>query len=148
MPLSEKAFPVSLDALKDMRDYVAAAAEGLPIDKKKLYKLQLAVDEIATNIVLYSGLSGEAVKIFMAAEVGENFLLIQLKDQGVPFDPRHKLETEQACLNKPAEERRIGGLGIYLAVTGVDQFEYHHQGGFNLNYFRMNFDKSENKFMK
>jgi anti-sigma regulatory factor (Ser/Thr protein kinase) len=143
MPLSEeKVFPVSLDALKDMRDYVAAVAAGLPIDKKKLYKLQLAVDEIATNIVLYSGLSGEAAKIFMASEVTEKSLVIHLKDQGIPFDPRHKLEMEQECLNKPAAERRIGGLGIYLAVTGVDHFKYHHQVGFNVNQFKINFDKA------
>lgn len=139
VPLSEeKAFPVSLDALKDMRDYVAAAAAGLPIDKKKLYNLQLAVDEIATNIVLYSGLSGENAKIFMTSEIKEKSLIIQLRDQGIPFDPRHKLETEKASLGKPAEERRIGGLGIYLAITGVDNLLYEYKHGFNVNKFKLN----------
>ncbi|MCI5159689.1 MAG: hypothetical protein D3906_14930, partial [Candidatus Electrothrix sp. AUS1_2] len=52
--LREKAFPVSLDSLNDMRDYVQKTAEGLPLSPKKVYKLKLAVDEIATNIVLYS----------------------------------------------------------------------------------------------
>ncbi|MCW5205393.1 ATP-binding protein [Desulfobulbus sp. F5] len=140
MPLSEeKAFPVSLDALKDMRDYVATAAAGLPIDKKKLYKLQLAVDEIATNIILYSGLNEEDAKIFMACEIKKNSLIIQLRDQGVPFDPRHKLEMEKACLSKPTEERRIGGLGIYLAITGVDEFRYEYMDGFNVNCLNVNF---------
>ncbi len=141
MPLSEeKVFPANLDALKDMRDYVAVAAAGLPIDKKKLYKLQLAVDEIATNIVLYSGLSGENAKIFIAAEIKEKSLIIQLKDKGFPFDPRHKLEIEQACLSKPAEDRRIGGLGIYLAITGVDKFRYKHFKECNINRFEIIFD--------
>jgi len=57
--LREKAFPVSLDSLNEMRDYVQKTAEGLPLSPKKVYKLKLAVDEIATNIVLYSGLAEE-----------------------------------------------------------------------------------------
>ncbi len=140
MPLSEeKAFPVSLDALKDMRDYVATAAAGLPIDKKKLYKLQLAVDEIATNIILYSGLNEENAKIFMACEIKKNSLIIQLRDQGVPFDPRHKLEMGKAYLSKPAEDRHIGGLGIYLAITGVDEFRYEYIDEYNVNFLNVNF---------
>ena len=139
--LQEKAFPVNLDALKDMRDYVQEAAKGLPLSSKKIYKLQLAVDEIATNIVLYSCLSEDAVML-MQAEVRDNSLLIQIKDRGVPFDPRHKLEIEKAAVNKPAAERRIGGLGIYLAVTGVDKFRYAHMNGCNVNQFEVFFNEA------
>lgn len=135
--MQERIFPVSLDSLKDMRDYVQEAAAGLPLDPKKLYKLQLAVDEIATNIVLYSGLSGDDAGILMRAEVSGQSLVVTLKDRGVPFDPRHKLELEKAAVNKPAAERRIGGLGIYLAVTGVDQFSYEYLDGFNINIFKV-----------
>lgn len=140
--LQEKEFPVSLDSLKGMRDYVQEAANGLPLSPKKIYKLQLAVDEIATNIVLYGGMNGENAKILMAAKILDQSLVIKLKDQGVPFDPRHKLETEQACLSKPAAERRIGGLGIYLAVTGVDKFSYKYRDGFNVNQFVINIDRA------
>lgn len=122
-----------------MRDYVQEAADGLPLDPKKLYKLQLAVDEIATNIIFYSGLSGEGAEILMQAEVSGRSLVITLKDQGVSFDPRHKLELEKAFLSKPAAERRIGGLGIYLAMTGVDEFRYEYRDGFNVNQFDIHF---------
>jgi anti-sigma regulatory factor (Ser/Thr protein kinase) len=124
-----------------MRDYVQKAATGLPLDPKKLYKLQLAVDEIATNIVLYSGLSGDDAGMLMRAEVSGQSLVVTLKDQGVPFDPRHKLEIEQAAVNKPASERRIGGLGIYLAITGVDKFSYEYRYGFNINKFKIYLNK-------
>ncbi len=142
MSLSEKAFPVSLDALKDMRDYVADVAVGLPIDKKKLYKLQLAVDEIATNIVMYSGLSGADAEMLLEAEVREQSLLIRLKDRGIPFDPHSSLRQGEENIAKPVEERRIGGLGIYLAVTGVDKFDYEYSNGFNVNQFAINFDRA------
>ena len=142
MPLSEKAFPVSLDALKDMRDYVADVAVGLLIDKKKLYKLQLAVDEIATNIAMYSGLSGADAEMLLEAEVREQSLLIRLKDRGIPFDPRDKLHLEEENFTKPAEERKIGGLGIYLAVTGVDDFSYEYVDDYNVNQFTVSFEQN------
>ena len=133
--LQEKAFPVSLDSLNEMRDYVQKAAEGLPLSPKKLYNLQLAVDEIATNIVCYSGLTDEHARILMEIEVLDQLLRIRLKDQGIPFDPRSKLHLEKENLTKPAEERKIGGLGIYLAMNGVDRFDYEYTNGFNVNIF-------------
>lgn len=137
--LQEKVFPISLDALKDIRDYVQEAAKNLPLSSKKIYKLQLAVDEIATNIVLYSGLTDEEANILLKAEVQAQSLRICLKDRGIPFDPRSKLHLEQGNLAKPAEERQIGGLGIYLAITGVDEFRYEYRDGFNVNQLDIHF---------
>jgi serine/threonine-protein kinase RsbW len=139
MPISSS-FPVRLDALKDMRDYVQERAKGLPLSPKKIYKLQLSVDEIATNIVLYSGLNGEDAEIVIQAKVLEQSLVVQLKDRGIPFDPGHKLELDKAFLSTPAAERHIGGLGIYLAVIGVDKFSYEYQDGFNVNRFEIYFE--------
>lgn len=140
--LPEKAFPVSLDSLKDMRDYVQEAAKGLPLSLKKIYKLQLAVDEIATNIIIYSGLSVNNASILLEVEVQKNSLRVRLKDQGIPFDPRDKLHLEESNLAKPADERQIGGLGIYLAVTGVDEFSYEYRDAFNVNQFEVCFDET------
>lgn len=139
--LQEKAFPVSLDSLDEMRGYVQNTAEGLPLSPKKVYKLKLAVDEITTNIVLYSGLT-EKHTILMDAEVRDHSLRIRLKDQGIPFDPRGKLHLEKGNLAKPAEERCVGGLGIYLAVTGVDHFDYEYSDGFNVNQFELDYETS------
>ncbi len=138
--VGEKEFPANLDSLKGLRDYVSAAAAQTAADKKKVYKLQLAVDEIATNIISYGYAdSGGAGSIFIDAEVKEHSLVIQLRDHAVPFDPRPKLKIEQETVNKPAEERRIGGLGIYLAITGVDSFAYEYRDGFNLNRFEIGY---------
>jgi len=76
----------------------------------------------------------------MDAQVREQSLCIRLKDRGIPFDPRSKLPLAKGNLDKPAEERQIGGLGIYLAVSGVDKFSYEYRDGFNVNQFAINFD--------
>lgn len=138
--LQEESFPVSLASLNEMRDYVQKTAEGLPLSPKKVYKLKLAVDEIATNIISYSGLTEEHT-ILMDAQVREQSLRIRLKDQGIPFDPREKLHLAKGSLTKPAEERKIGGLGIYLAVNGVDRFDYEYTNGFNVNMFAVEYDE-------
>ena len=137
--LQGKAFPVSLDSLNEMRDYVRKTAEGLPLSPKKIYKLKLAVDEIATNIISYSGLTEEHT-ILMEAEVRGQSLRIRLKDRGIPFDPRSKLHLAKESLTKPAEERKIGGLGIYLAVSSVDRFDYEYTNGFNVNIFAVDYE--------
>ncbi|WP_156090628.1 ATP-binding protein [Planktothrix paucivesiculata] len=53
------------------------------------------------------------------------------------FDPREKLSLEEETLDLPLEERRIGGLGIYLTISGVDEFQYKRVGDRNLNIFIM-----------
>jgi serine/threonine-protein kinase RsbW len=137
MPLfGEKEFPADLDSLKGLRDYVSAAAEQTAADKKKVYKLQLAVDEIATNIIAYGYAVGNG-SIFIDAEIKDHSLVVQLRDQGIPFDPRPKLKIEQESIDTPVEKRRIGGLGIYLAITGVDSFAYEYRDGFNVNQFEI-----------
>lgn len=140
--LQEESFPVSLDSLNEMRDYVQKTVEGLPLSPKKVYKLKLAVDEIATNIICYSGLTDEHT-ILMEAEVREQSLRIRLKDQGIPFDPRSMLRQGEENIARPVEERRIGGLGIYLAVTGVDDFHYEYSDGFNVNQFEVCFHEAD-----
>lgn len=125
-----------------MREYVEKTAEGLPLSPKKVYQLKLAVDEIATNIVYYSGLNDENDRIFIEEDIQDQSLRIRLKDKGVPFDPRDKLHIEKEDLTKPAECRKIGGLGIYLAVTGVDDFHYEYSDGFNVNQFEIRFHET------
>ena len=137
--LGEKVFPASLDVLEEIRDYVLAAASGTKLDKKKIYKLQLAVDEIATNIVSYGYQQHKdhTGKIYIDAEFREQSLIVYLRDRGTAFDPRTKFRSEKETLTTSAEERRIGGLGIYLAMTGVDRFDYEYKEGMNINIFEV-----------
>ena len=104
----------------------------------KVYQLQLAVDEIATNIILYGYKdAGEGAVISVSSEARRRRAVITLKDQSPPFDPRTMQMPEAEDLARPLEERKIGGLGIFLAIQGVDRFEYRHEDGSNLNIFEV-----------
>ena len=114
------------------------AADTAGVDEAKAYQLQLAVDEIATNIILYGYKdAGELAAISVGSEMTGDALIITLKDQAAPFDPRTMQMPEAEDLAKPLEERRIGGLGIFLAFQGVDRFEYRHEDGSNVNVFEV-----------
>lgn len=126
--------PGTLDSLKPIADFVLAAAAEIHLDKKAMYKLRLAVDEIATNIILHgyeeAGLTGT---IQLSIAIDAQALAITLEDQAIPYDPfgTNLLEVEE--LHRPLAERRIGGLGVYLAIDGVDQFRYERIGDCNRN---------------
>ena len=130
-------FAGTIDALEPIRSYVAqAAASADLLDKSAVYKLCLAVDEIATNIVTHgyeeAGLHGD-LKIFGSIENGS--LVITLEDRGQPYDPTLHSKDWEEVLNLPPGDRPIGGLGIYLALDGVDDLQYQTADGINRHRF-------------
>lgn len=128
--------PGTLDSLQPIADFVLAAAAEISLDKKAAYKLRLAVDEIATNIILHgyeeAGLSGD---IQLSAVIDDQSLQIALEDSAVLYDPSQTEAVEVAELQRPLAERRMGGLGVYLAIQGVDRFHYERVGQRNRNVF-------------
>lgn len=124
--------PGDLDSLATIRRYIQEAAERANLEKKQAYRLGLAVDELATNIVTYGYAdAGEAGEITVHAEIDERSLKITLEDTAAPFDPNKKEEPDD--LDLPMEDRPIGGLGIFLARNGVDDFSYERVDNRNRN---------------
>ena len=126
--------PGTLASLALVREYVRAAATAAGLDRKRSYRLELAVDEIATNIVNHgyreAGLSGD---VEVRARNTARALTITLSDTAVQFDPRRLERPEQIDL--PLAERPIGGLGVFLAMENVDEYRYEYVDGHNRNIF-------------
>ena len=124
----------SLDALSAVAGYVKEAARAAGLDADSAYRLRLAVDEIATNIVLhgYDGAEGPC-HITLSASVADGVVTIAIEDRGVAFDPRAHAGPSPEELARPLVERDEGGLGIYLALQGLDGFNYERVGEVNRN---------------
>jgi serine/threonine-protein kinase RsbW len=136
--MEKRSLPAELDSLAELRRYVKAAAGGAGIDEARAYKLQLAVDEIATNIIFYGYKDvGASAVISIGSEIRDGALVITLEDRAQPFDPRTMRMPDARDLAKPMEERAIGGLGIFLAIRGVDRFDYRREGDRNLSTFEV-----------
>ncbi len=118
--------PGSLDYLQKIRQYVASAAQEAGVEKRA-YKLCLAVDEIATNIITHgydeNGLEGN---ISVKTEIDEKSLTVYIEDTAKPYDPTNPdiLEEETLTTKKSLEDRSIGRLGIFLIYESVDRFIY------------------------
>ena len=125
----------TLDLLEIIGQHVMEVASKAGLAKKAAYNLRLGVDEIATNIILYgyeqSGVSG-VVKIY--TDITDRELTLTLEDTAKAYDPSN---TPEPDLTLPLDERPIGGLGVYLAMTGADDFKYERVGDHNRNIFVM-----------
>jgi serine/threonine-protein kinase RsbW len=122
--------PGRLESLDQVADYVRAAAAEAGFDQKVAARLHLAVDEVATNIVTHAyaeqGIDG---RLYLEAELDGEALRVHLEDTGVAYDPTKR--EDPADLDKPLEERGIGGLGIFLARRNVDALRYERRGDRN-----------------
>jgi serine/threonine-protein kinase RsbW len=124
--------PARLEALATIREYVRRAADAGGIGKSAAYRLQLAVDEVAANIVVHGIGAGEADEIILVnAIIDDDAVRIVLEDTGPQFNPLDK--QDPADLDRPAENRQVGGLGVFLAIRNVDSFEYDRVGEINRN---------------
>ena len=126
--------PGNLDSLSPLRDFVRSAAGSAGLEKSAAYRLGLAVDEVATNIVMHgydeAGLAG-AIKIW--SEMNAEALQIHLEDTGAPYDPVKYGNTVD--ISRPMEDRKEGGLGVFLARQGVDDLQYDKSAGKNHHTF-------------
>lgn len=130
--------PGVLDSLSEIGQYVNAAAQAAGLEKKVAYRLRLAVDEVATNSIIHgyeeSGTTGDLV---VRAEMDSEKLTIIVEDSAPPFDLR-SLQERPDHIDKPVEDRPIGGLGVFLTIQNVDKFDYEYVDHHNRNIFIVN----------
>lgn len=130
--------PGTLDSLKPIADYVMSAAASAGLNKKASYSLRLAVDEVATNIILHGyEEAGREGMINLWGELEEQALSIFIEDTAVEYNPFETDQVEEEELKLPLEQRKLGGLGVYLAIQGVDKFSYERVDNRNRNIFVM-----------
>ena len=132
-------FPGTLDSLEPIREFVAQTAAEAGLDRSTVYKLCLAVDEIATNVVTHgydeAGLTGD---ITVSASNHDNSFHVLLKDHGQSYDPQTHEQQSGTDLDLPLEDRRMGGLGILLARDSVDDLRYTAGPDGNVHQFIVN----------
>jgi serine/threonine-protein kinase RsbW len=132
-------FPAVIDSLSPIRDFITEAVKAVGLDKKQTYNLCLAVDEIAANVIMYGHERSQLQGVIdFEIECGEKQIFVNMYDDSAPFDPfQHQLPTDDD-LSAPLEDRPIGGLGVFLAINGVDEFIYKRENGRNLHIFVVN----------
>jgi anti-sigma regulatory factor (Ser/Thr protein kinase)/HAMP domain-containing protein len=100
-------------------------AESRGVEDSIVRPLQVAVDEMLVNIATHSG----AESVVVRAWLDDGELLLEISDDGTPFNPFADAATPD--LAAPLDEREIGGLGIHLVRSLLDEVDYASRGGRN-----------------
>lgn len=134
--MERKTFPGTFDSLEGIRQVVKEEAQQAGLAKKATYNLMLAIDEIATNIIMHGYQeTGTEGSIDVLIEHKDGKLSVILEDDSSPFDPMKHVLPNENYFTKPLEERQIGGMGIHLTIKSVDEFKYELADNRNRNIF-------------
>jgi len=116
-----------LKQLKRVINFIAAEIKKTNYEHDTQNKIEMAVEEIFTNIVNYA-YEKEAGKVNIAVSAADGFK-ITFEDNGKPFNPA---EYPPPNLEKPIKDREIGGLGIYIVKQIMDKVEYTRENDKNI----------------
>jgi anti-sigma regulatory factor (Ser/Thr protein kinase) len=125
----KKRFNPIKDKSSEIIEFVMSSPE-IPDDDVLKFKLRLSIEEAVENVVRYAYDGGIG---WLETNIDFNqdtlLLTIQLRDAGVPFNPLEKADPD---VTLSAEDRNIGGLGIYLCKKMMDNIEYRYEDGNNV----------------
>ena len=125
----KKRFNPIKDKSSEIIEYLMSSPD-IPDDEVLQFKLRLSIEEAVENVVRYAYDGGIGwLESDIHFDKDALLLTIELRDAGTPFNP---LEKEDPDINQRAEEREVGGLGIFLCKKMMDSIEYRYEDGNNV----------------
>jgi len=125
--LEEKTGKPEMENIKEFADFVSGVLKENGVSMKTDTKVQMAVDEIFSNICYYSGAKEVTVGVRVTGKEEKEVMLF-FEDDGMAYNP---LERPDPDVEELLENRKIGGLGIYLVKKRMDNLEYEYREGRN-----------------
>lgn len=118
-----------LSELDTLCQNLEKCGQVLKIPKKCLFEINLALDELFTNIISYGFNDDSEHKIKVTITPQDDTLVVCVEDDGVPFNPMNIEDPDLPC---SIEECKIGGLGIHLIKKLMDDICYERCRGKNV----------------
>ncbi len=119
-----------VDGMEIMNEQLSKLVKDWEIDDKVAFSMNLALEEIVTNIIDYGYKGEDEYDIVIRFTLEKKKLRIQIKDTAPEFNPLDVKDPDD--LDKPLEERNVGGLGIHLVKKFTDNFSYRRSNGKNI----------------
>lgn len=128
--MKELTLSATVENIETVTEFVNAQLELMDCPIKAQMQIDIAIDELFGNIAHYA-YNTEVGSATVRVEVSEAPLavIITFIDNGVPYDP---LGKEDPDITLSAEEREIGGLGIYMVKQSMDEITYEYKDGQNI----------------
>ncbi len=128
--MAEITIKATVANLEQVLALVDTELEKIDCPMKAQMQIDIAVEELYVNIANYAYAPGEGdatVRVETSQE--PRTITITFLDRGVPYDPLAKPDPD---VTLSAEERQIGGLGIYMAKKTMDDMRYEYRDGQNI----------------
>jgi sigma-B regulation protein RsbU (phosphoserine phosphatase) len=118
-----------LSELQRLNQIVTEFAERHGLASELVFRLNLVLEEIITNVISYGYKDGLGHEISVRLSWKDPNIKVEVEDDGRPFNP---LEAPPPDMVKPLAERNVGGLGIHLVREMMDELEYRRESDKNI----------------
>jgi serine/threonine-protein kinase RsbW len=125
----------NLSELDILCEKLESICQSLNLSQKCKFEINLALDELFTNIISYGFDDDEEHVIEITIDLKPDEVVLRVEDDGVPFNPVEASAPEVAC---SVENCRIGGLGIHLIRNLMDEICYRRCGNRNVLIMKKN----------
>lgn len=128
--MTNRRFKATTEALSDVLGFVDQMLDKYECPMKIQTASCVAIEEVFVNVARYAYKNGEGdVEFGMGFDKETRTVTFRMADEGVPFDPLKKPDPD---ITLSAEERDIGGLGIFITKKTMDTLEYVYENGKNI----------------
>ena len=129
--MKELTLDATIPNIETVTDFVNGELEAADCPLKTQMQVDVVIDEIFSNIAQYAyGEGGGQATVGVAVSPEEpRIITLQFRDQGIPYDP---LSKDDPNVSLSAEEREIGGLGIFMVKKTMDDVQYEYKDGQNV----------------
>ena len=127
--MNELTLEARVEYLDQVLSFVDSHLEKLNCPMKTKMQIDVAVEELYVNIARYAYTSTGSATIRVEVEEDPLAVSITFIDHGIPYDPLKKPDPD---VTLSAEERQIGGLGIYMVKKSMDSLEYAYEDDCNI----------------
>ncbi len=121
--------PNDVQEVPRMAEFIETVCDEAGVDMATAMQLNLAIEEAVVNVMNYAYPAGTQGEVSLSASVQGDTITFVLSDSGTPFDPTAQ---EDADTSLSAEDRPIGGLGIFLVKQLMDSVIYERTEGKNI----------------
>ena len=128
--MTNQTFPAKTEALPDILGFVEETLEGYGCPTKIQMAVCVAIEEVFVNVAHYAYGDKEGdMDLGIGFDKENRTMTFRMTDKGVPFDPLKKPDPD---ITLSAEEREIGGLGIFITKQTMDSVTYAYENGKNI----------------
>ncbi len=128
--MTNKTFSAKTESLSDILGFVEETLESYECSMKIQTAICVAIEEVFVNVAHYAYPNSEGdMTLYIGFDEQSREVTFRMTDKGVPFNPLKKPDPD---ITLSAEEREIGGLGIFIAKKTMDSLDYAYENDENI----------------